>query len=56
MHPFPLVTTRMMPFAELLDLPAGTSTAVSMGACLTKDRLIAFGSTGFRNGRIVFFP
>ncbi len=26
------------------------------GACLTKDRLAMLGSTGIRNGRIVFFP
>ena len=31
MHPFPLVTTRMMPFAAILDQSTGTSTAVSMG-------------------------
>lgn len=30
-HPFPLVTTRMMPFAVILDPSTGTSTAVSMG-------------------------
>jgi hypothetical protein len=56
MHPFPLVTTRMMPFAVILD-PVHWHVHCGLdGACLTKDHLALLGSIGIRNGRIVFFP
>ncbi len=56
MDTLPLVTTRIMPFAVILD-PVHWHVHCGLdGACLTKDHLAMLGSIGIRNGRIVFLP